>query len=52
MDKKSYIQMGIIKDKPLKVTSSGVIVEDMKTNKTGYILCKVKSLSTKTTNYT
>lgn len=33
MDKKTYIQVGLIKDNPLKVTSSGVIVEDRKINK-------------------
>ena len=42
MDKKTYIQMRLIKNKPLKVLSSGVIVEDnkkykkKKDNKTGY----------------
>lgn len=39
---KTYIQMGLIKDKLLKVTSHGVIVEDnkkykKKDNKTGYL---------------
>lgn len=29
MVKKTYIQMGLIKDKPLKVTSQGVIVEEI-----------------------